>query len=187
MTARPLGIRSYRAADLSAVAQLFTSSVHALSIEHYDASHRAAWAPRPPDLDEWQRRLAALRTLVAEEDSHLAGFLSYQPHGHIEFLYVAPPFVRRSVATALLQHAEAVLTSLGVRKLTTEASLVARPFFERQGFVVTEEQVTEEQQVERRGVHFRRFAMTKYLASSRTVNNDDFGQAGRKVRVSESS
>ncbi len=69
-------------------------------------------------------------------------------------MLVAPGPAGRGVAKSLFDHAAAALAAQGVAELFTEASLVARPFFERQGFVVEEEQW-----VERRGVVLRRFAM----------------------------
>lgn len=49
-------IRSYRDADLAAIAELFTASVHSLAVGHYDAVQRAAWAPQPPDLEHFFER-----------------------------------------------------------------------------------------------------------------------------------
>ena len=58
----------------------------------------------------------------------------------------------------LYEGVELTLRSLGVEELFTEASLTARPFFERQGF-----RVTEEQTVLRRDVSFRRYAKRKFI------------------------
>ena len=41
-------IRPYTPADLEAVAQLFTASVHQVAASHYDETQRTAWAPQPP-------------------------------------------------------------------------------------------------------------------------------------------
>lgn len=158
----PLEIRSYRDADLAAVAHLFTASVHQVAASHYDAHQRSAWAPEPPGLEEWRQRLAAVRTLVCENHSQLAGFVSFHPGGRIEYLFTSPGQTRRGVATALYRHMEMELAASGVEELSTEASLVARPFFERQGFWVVEEQM-----VERGGATFQRFAMCKRIEAAR--------------------
>jgi putative acetyltransferase len=151
-------LRAYRPADLESVVLLFADSVHTLAHGHYGAVQLAAWAP-PPDPSEWRRRLATLRTLVAEDGRGLAGFLSYRREGRIELLYVAPRSARQGVATRLYVRAEHALLAAGVPEVVTEASLVARPFFERQGFVVAEAET-----LVRRGVAFRRFAMQKSLS-----------------------
>lgn len=154
-----MNVRTYRDTDLASVVAVFTESVHGLAGKHYDAAQRAAWAPREPDLAEWSARLDAKRVLVADDDPGLLGFIAYTDDGHIDLLYTAPGAPRRGVATALYRAAEVALRGRGVREVHTEASLVAQPFFMVQGF-----RVVEEQQVERRGVIFRRFAMRKSIA-----------------------
>jgi putative acetyltransferase len=147
--------------DVGAIAALFTASVHELAAAHYDAAQRTAWAPQPPDLGHWRERLANLQTLVAECGSRMAGFISYAPDGHIDLLFTSPAYARQGIATLLYHRAELALCESGVRHLFTEASLVARPFFERQGFRVTQEQL-----VDLRGAQFRRFAMSKLLGAA---------------------
>ena len=151
-------IRPYQDSDLAAVAQLFTDAVHGLAGSHYDAVQREAWAPRPPDLGLWKTRLGPLQILLAQdaEGGGLLGFIGYEKNGHIDLLFTSPAAARRGVASQLYGHAETALCGLGIVELFTEASLVSRPFFERQGFAVREEQ-----RIERRGATLRRFAMTK--------------------------
>lgn len=174
-TARPLcptlgnknldmNVRAYTEADLATIASLFTVSVHELGASHYDLSQREAWAPIPPDLETWATRLASLHTLLASEGSKLVGFISYELNGHIEFLYTGPGFERRGVASLLYQHVQNALSGI---ELFTEASVVAKPFFLRQGFYVVEEQ-----RVIRQGIAFRRFAMRKAALAQQSVQAD---------------
>jgi len=153
-----MNLRLYQPADLEALALLFTASVHVLAAGHYNVAQREAWAPRPPDLALWRVRLAPLRTLVAEAGAALAGFIAYAGDGHLQYLYCGPAFAGQGVAFLLYGCAEAQLRSAGVAQCYTEASLTARPFFERQGFVMLHE---EEAQVG--GQRLRRFAMRKAL------------------------
>lgn len=154
-------IRPYTEADFAALAEVFTAAVHGSTVAYYDAAQREAWAPLPPDLQRWQQRLTQpeLCTLIAIRDSMPAGFISYEPNGHIEYLYTAPDSQRYGIASALYRAAELELSSMGVKELFTEASLVAQPLFLKQGFHIVEAQV-----VEVRGVQFRRHAMRKVLA-----------------------
>ncbi|MBB6094240.1 putative acetyltransferase [Povalibacter uvarum] len=152
-------IRPYRETDTEALALLFTRAVHGLAGRDYDERQLKAWAPQPPDLDFWGTRLTTVRTLVAEENSEPVGFISYEQNGHIDLLYASPQSARQGVASALYRETEALLLSSGIRELFTEASTVARPFFESRGF-----QVTEEQRVELHGITFRRFGMRKVIA-----------------------
>lgn len=149
-------VRPYMQTDFEAVVSLFTASVHGLAENHYNAEQIAAWAPVRPDLTAWQERLKRLSTIVADDHGELAGFLSYEPDGHIDLLFIAPHRARCGVASMLYSEAESALISTGVKVLHTEASLVARPFFERRGFSVQDEQV-----VNRQGATLRRYAMRK--------------------------
>ncbi len=157
----PLSIRPARPGDVPALVALFTAAVHRLAAGAYDEAQRAAWAPLLPDLSAWQRRFAALSTRIAVDGTDSArpapaGFIAWQPNGLIDLLFCAPDRARRGVASALLATAAAELAAQGVHRLSTEASLVARPFFARHGFVVVEEQT-----VVRGGQAFRRFAMQR--------------------------
>ncbi|GGY65879.1 GNAT family N-acetyltransferase [Marinobacter zhanjiangensis] len=151
-------IRKYRIKDLSPLVRLFTDSVHELTATAYDETQRFAWASRTPDLDSWQQRLESLDTLVAEDGDSLAGFISYDPGGHIDLIFTAPNYARRGVASALYRQCEENLIALGVSELYTEASVVARPFFQRHGFEVEDERRTTV-----RGAHFLRYVMRKQI------------------------
>ncbi|MEO6016019.1 MAG: GNAT family N-acetyltransferase [Polaromonas sp.] len=153
-------IRPYTETDLAAVVQLFTDAIHGLAASHYDAAQRDAWAPQPPDLTRWRERVAPLQILVAEEGGTLLGFVGYERSGYIDLMFTSPAAARRGIASRLLARAQAELQVLGVPKLFTNASLLGRPFFERQGF-----SVTEEQQISLRGASFRRFSMAKILTA----------------------
>lgn len=154
-------LRGYQPSDLEPLLALFTASVHGLGGARYDRAQLAAWAPPAPDRAGWRERLEQAHTLVAEIDGQPAGFLSCRLDGHIEQLFVAPGHARRGVATRLYAQAEAMLVAAGIRELTTEASLVARPFFERHGFIVHEAQ-----RAERQGVVLRRYAMRKEISAA---------------------
>src|SRR5437868_14295919 len=67
------------------------------------------------------------------------------------------------------QLAQTKLLAEGAVELVTEASKVARPFFEHHGF-----QVIEEQRVERRGSSFVRYAMRKRVVDEQSGQYDGF-------------
>lgn len=158
---QPLSLRPAADTDLPSIVSLFTDSVHQLAARSYTREQRAAWAPETPDLSQWRSRLAKVETLIAESDDTMTGFISFTAYGHIEFLFTAPTFSRRGVASLLYEAAVERLLGKGVRTLTTDASLEARPFFEAKGFTVVEDQT-----VERDGVQLQRFAMIRYLGQS---------------------
>ena len=155
-----LELRPYSAADLDRVVQVFTDAIHVLAARAYDDAQRAAWAPRPPDISAWRKRVHGLQTWLAVDGDLVVGFVFYETNGHIDLLYASPSHARRGVASALYERAETDLASSGAVALIVEAREVARPFFERCGFVAAEEQ-----EVSRSGVSFRRFIMRKQLVA----------------------
>jgi putative acetyltransferase len=127
----------------------------------YDDAQRAAWAPDEASLDEWRDRLADMSVLVAADDGRLAGFIGYTADGHVALLYTASHAARKGIATRLYDRVERQWRAAGVPRAFSEVSLAARPFFERHGFTILEEE-----RVERRGQLFTRFRMTKELGGA---------------------
>ena len=115
-----MNIRPYRPSDSDAVARVFTSAVRIGAATHYDEAQRDAWAPSEPDFEYWRTRLDGLKTLVAEVNTSLVGFISYASSGHIQFLFTAPQHVRKGIASALYARAETELMSENVRNLHTD-------------------------------------------------------------------
>jgi len=154
--------RPYQSTVLPSVIEIYTVSIHSLAVSYYSPEQIAAWAPVRPDAARWQERLSHLHTIVAESDGILAGFASYTHDGYLDFLFTHPTFARRGVATSLYQRVESALRAVSASRVTTHASLAARPFFDGHGF-----QVDAEQCVECRGAYLRRFAMHKQLRNER--------------------
>lgn len=81
--------------------------------------------------------LAEGRTYVAEVDGQLAGFASWAetPGGiELEDLFVDPAYLRRGIATALVEYVVNVLRKRGARRLEVIASLYALDFYRAAGF-----------------------------------------------------
>jgi len=149
-------VRDATPADTPALVALFTRSVRTLGRARYSDAQLAAWAPDDSDIDGWGARYAALIMRIAEIEGEIAGFVGYEPNGHIDLLFASPDYAGRGVARTLVEHAETDLAGRGTTTLTVEVSLVAAPVFARCGFTFVEEQ-----EVERNGERLRRFAMTK--------------------------
>lgn len=147
-------IREYREEDLDAVLGVFQDAVRAVAARDYIPEQIEAWAPDPPDRTHWRRRLARNAVFVCERQGRMAGFIAVDLGGHLDLLFVHSAHLRRGIATALLAFARTWALERGVRRLTTDASITARPFFEQAGFRVMEHRI-----VPLRGMMFRNFHM----------------------------
>lgn len=152
-------LRTATAADTDALMALFHAAVHGVASRDYSAAQVAAWAPDAPDRAAWTQRLSGGATVVAERAGAVAGFVVLAPGDHVDMLFVHPDHLRRGIASALLAEAEALARAAGARRLTTDASLTARPAFEHTGF-----RVVVRQTVRLRGQDFVNFRMEKPLA-----------------------
>jgi putative acetyltransferase len=153
--ARPF-IRSYRATDLDAVIEIFLRSIREVASKDYTQAQVDAWAQA--DRDGWAIHRLSRPTWVAVFGQELVGFTDLEPDGHLDMMFVHPAYQGVGVATLLLATVEAAAKAQGISRLFTEASVTARPFFEKRGF-----SVLASQRVEKRGQLLPNFRMAKSL------------------------
>lgn len=149
-------LRPFLKSDAEALARVYRDAVRTIGPGMYSARQVEVWALYPDDMEEFRDRLSRGLTLVAEEAGEMVAFGQLDPIDHVAFLYCAGAFSRRGLASAIYEHLEHQAASSGVTTLTTDASRISRPFFEKKAFVV--------RAVEhplRLGVEFERFRMTK--------------------------
>ena len=134
-----------------AIASLFYRTVHGVCARDYDQEALFAWAPAEADLIAWNQRLSALYALVAYSQDGLVGFGSIDlQKSYLDHLFVHESWQRQSVGSLLCD----ALESKCRRPIRTEASITAKPFFEKRGY-----QVIAEQWVCRRGVKLKNYWM----------------------------
>ena len=151
-------IRLFEPGDAAAAAQVFYAAVHEGAATAYSVEERAAWAPAVPDTQAWGERLGAATSVVAECDGEMLGFMTLEPDGMIDLAFVAPSAMGAGVGWRLYGAIERAARDAEMARLSTDASLVARPFFERQGFALKRRQ-----RVMRQGVALSNYRMEKRL------------------------
>ena len=151
-------IRPFVSEQAAALAELFYDSVHQATAEYYNAAQRQAWAAEVPETARWQERLKAQHTFVATCNDSLAGFMTLRDVGYIDLAFVAPEFIGKGIGKRLYDRIEDEARLLGVQKLHSEASHLARRFFKRQGWIVTKEQ-----NIQRGDILLTNFVMEKLL------------------------
>ena len=153
-------LRSYRAEDAADLAEIFHRAVHDGAAKAYSKAERNAWSPALPEGTAWAKRLDGLETVVAEEDGTIVGFMSLDlKSGYLDLAFVLPERARSGIATALYAMIEGRARAGELSRLTTEASLIAEPFFVGQGW-----QVLRRQTVKRNGESLKNAVMEKQLA-----------------------
>ncbi|MFT4185595.1 MAG: GNAT family N-acetyltransferase [Rhizobium sp.] len=153
-----LGIRAYDAADAGATIDIFLRAIREVASKDYTPAQIEAWA-KVDDAEVWAQWRASRPTWIAVLDSTPVGFSDLKPDGCLDMMFVHPDHQGKGVAGLLLATVEKAAREQGLRRIFTEASLTARPFFERRGFVVLAAQT-----VEKRGQRLANFRMEKHLA-----------------------
>ena len=151
-------IRAYQPEDARTLTDIFYRSVHQSTGDCYSPAQQEAWAPSPPDYDFFSYRFTETLPRVAANGVEICGFIELRPDGYIDCLYVAPGFQRQGIASLLLADAEQIAAELGLKKLETDASYLAKSFFALHGFTLVRQN-----QLERRGETLINFRMEKWL------------------------
>ena len=78
--------------------------------------------------------------VAVNQQSQLVGFSSITPQGYLHSMFVHKDFQGKGIATMLLEEIERYAIKEGIMRITSEVSITARPFFEKQGYIVEVEQ-----------------------------------------------
>ena len=152
-------IREYEPKDCALLAQLFYDTIHVINARDYTQEQCNAWATGNVNLDQWNSSFLAHTTLVAVMDNNrIAGFADMDQSGYLDKLFVHKDYQGIRIATALVTELERRMRQRDVFCFETYASITARPFFEKLGYVVRNENT-----VVRGGVSLTNFKMSKKI------------------------
>ncbi|MGN0664046.1 MAG: GNAT family N-acetyltransferase [Negativibacillus sp.] len=145
-------LRKYGSKDLPVLAELFRETILTVNRRDYTEEQTKAWASRWQNLLKRDGEFQRMFTLVAYEQGTLLGFGNISKEGYLDLLYVHKDHQGQGVATALCDKLEQYVEG----DITVNASVTARPFFEKRGYVVLKENL-----VDVDGVSMKNFTMQK--------------------------
>ena len=145
-------IREYQASDCKEITELFYNTVHNVNAKDYTKEQLDVWATGQVDLKKWNESLQEHFSVVAVDDEIIVGFGDIDKDGYLDRLFVHFNYQGKGIATAICNQLEQAVEG----KITTHASITAKPFFEKRGY-----KVVKEQQVERQGIFLTNYVMIK--------------------------
>ena len=148
-------LRAYRPSDCETLARLFYDTVHTVNAKDYREEQLRVWATGEVDLEAWNQSFLEHHTVVALVGNVLAGFGDVDKTGYLDRLYVHKDYQGQGIATAICDELEGAFP---VEKISTHASITAKPFFLGRGY-----RVAREQQVLRQGIALTNFVMEKSI------------------------
>ncbi len=131
----PMKIRIFEDQDTEKVARLFHETVREINICDYSLAQVNAWAPDNIYFRDWRNICASRFTYVADDQGTIAGFGELEANGHIDCFYCHKSYQRCGVGRQIYHAIETKAIELILRVLTTEASITAKPFFQKMGFL----------------------------------------------------
>ena len=133
-------IVDYKAYMLDEMLRMFYNTVHSVNAKDYGLDQLNNWAPLRINKKRWEERLANNVCLVSMYNRQIVGFGELSEEGGIDTMFVHKNFQGKKIASRILQKLTRYAHDNFFTTLTTEASITARPFFERHGFIVIAEQ-----------------------------------------------
>ena len=148
-------IRKYLPSDCKYLTELFYNTVHSINAKDYTDEQLNVWATGIVDIEEWNRSLSEHYTLVAISEDIIVGFGDIDKTGYLDRLYVHKNYQNQGIASAICDKLE---HTFQVGKITTHASITAKPFFLQRGY-----KIVKEQQVIRENIPFTNYIMEKQV------------------------
>jgi putative acetyltransferase len=135
-----MNIRLATIRDIEQLVQLFRDTILTINRKDYNETQVNAWADSSKNTDRLKTKLDEQYFIIAENDSVITGFSSLTPAGYLDFMYVHKDHQHKGIATQLLNEIIKQALKWELPEITTDASITAKPFFEKCGFKVTAEQ-----------------------------------------------
>ena len=127
--------------DAVELKNLFQNTVLAINRRDYSQAEVEDWASCGDDLSNIEDMIKTHYFIVAiNQQLEIVGFSSITPQGYLHSMFVHKDFQGEGIATILLNEIEQYAITNGIMRITSEVSLTARPFFEKKGYIVEEEQ-----------------------------------------------
>ena len=134
-------IRVALQSDTVELKQLFQNTVLAINRRDYSQAEVEDWASCGDNLANIKDMIKTHYFIVAvNQQSEIVGFSSITPQGYLHSMFVHKDFQGKGIAIMLLNEIEQYAITNGIVRITSEVSLTARPFFEKRGYIVEEEQ-----------------------------------------------
>jgi putative acetyltransferase len=140
-------IRNATLEDLPEMKQLYVDTIRTVCNKDYNEEQVNKWSSSVNKEERWLDMIVNQFVLIAESDELIAGFGTLKDHHYIDLFYVHKDFQGQGVARELLRRLQAEAIIHGEKLLTSDISITARPFFEKQGFKVVVEQENVRQDV----------------------------------------
>ncbi|RYA22558.1 histone acetyltransferase [Malaciobacter halophilus] len=122
------------------IPELFTNSIHKRCNKEYTKEQLNAWANLDIDYEAWEKRLNKTKPYLVILDKKLVGFVEFY-EDYIDCFYVHHEYQGKGLGKAFLLYILKKARQNEIKKLRVDASITAKPFFEKYGFKVVKRNI----------------------------------------------
>ena len=154
-------LRKYKSDDCLKLLKFFYDTVRTVNKKDYSDKQLSVWAPDnyiEEKYDIWQKSLSENFTIIAEKNGDIVGFGDIEKNGYLNRLFVHKDYQHRGIASSIVKELEKYAEKICICTIITEASITAKPFFERMGYTLIKEQ-----QVEKKEILLTNYVMEKKI------------------------
>lgn len=133
-------IRHLKKEDKDELLDLFCTTINTVNLGDYTQEQVSMWGSRTRHEPVWNKSFDNKEVFVCEVDGSLLGFCELQEDGYIDRFFVASESVGKGVGKKLFSALETSAKEQDIKELYANASITAKPFFEKLGFIVQNKQ-----------------------------------------------
>lgn len=135
-------IRTATLSDMPELNKLYQNTVLIVNRKDYRSEEVEDWASCGNNIEHWHKLFEEQHYVLAENrEGMIVGFGSVNDAGYMHTLFVHKDYQRQGIASLLYEYLEIYAKEKGATRITSEVSITAKTFFEKQGFRVDEEQM----------------------------------------------
>jgi len=153
-------LRIALASDLPDLQKIYVETIEEICSRDYDQAQVDVWKSTVENTGRWHAMMNEQLVVVAEKNNKIVGFGTLRDGNYIDFFYIHKDFQRLGIAQNILLQLEIQARKSGNFYITSDVSITARLFFEKNGFVILKEQKNL-----RKGVELINYKMEKKLSS----------------------
>lgn len=133
-------IRNAVLSDLNEMQELFVQTIESVCTNDYNPDQINAWISGVKNTERWIEVITTQFVLLAIAENKITGFGTLKNGNYIDLFYIHKDFQRKGIAQRILNELELEAKNQHAQIITSDVSITAKPFFEKNGFVVKAEQ-----------------------------------------------
>lgn len=120
--------------NIDEITSLFRNTIRTVNTKDYSPQEIEAWSQGADNTTNWITRIETHYFILARIDKMLVGMASIDSNGYLDVMYVHHQYQGVGIATVLLTKMINQARSIGHKKITSDVSITAKPFFLYKGF-----------------------------------------------------